>query len=114
MCYNSARVIIGDSYNVRSKQILIKLGRKNLNDRRNSQITSYVAKAPRKKGPENICNMFKILHNENCNLTNNNLMLMLSKPRSKAMKRAFSYEDAKIWKNQSIENKRIILNSLIT
>ena len=91
----AARVITEDSYDVRSQQILIKLGWKILNDCRNLQITSYEAKALRKEGPENICNMFKILHNENYNLRNKNLMLMLSKPRSNAMKTAFSYEGAK-------------------
>ena len=65
----AARVITGDSYEVRSKDILHKLGWKNLSERRKSQITPYVTKALRKECSENICNMYKPSNNKNYNLT---------------------------------------------
>ena len=71
----TTRVMTGDSDEVRSKDVLHKLGLKNLNERRKSQIMSYVTKSVRKERPENICNMFKISNNENYSLRNNNVML---------------------------------------
>ena len=106
-----ARAITGYSYEVRSKNVLNKLVWKNLNERRKSQIISYVTKSVRKECPKNICNMFRISNNENYNLRYNNLMLRLSKPKTNAMKKAFSYEGAKVWNNQSAEYKSIILNN---
>ena len=38
--------------------------------------------------------------NENYNLRSNNKMLMLSKPKTNAMKRSFCYAAAKVWNNR--------------
>ena len=44
--------------------------------------------------------MFQITNNENYNLRSNNKMLMLSKPKTNAMKRSFSYAAAKVWNSR--------------
>ena len=82
----AAGVITGDSYDTRSKDILSKLGWKNLEERRISQTEAYVTKALQGKCPENINAMFRPWNRENYRLRNNNLVLMLSKPNTNAMK----------------------------
>ena len=51
--------------------------------------------------PPAIASMFQITNNENYNLRSNNKMLMLSKPKTNAMKRSFSYAAAKVWNTES-------------
>ena len=46
--------------------------------------------------------MFVTVNRENYQLRDNNLVLMLSKPNTNAMKRSFSYPAAKIWNSQDI------------
>ena len=108
----AARVITGDTYDVRSVDVLNKLGWKNLEERRDVQTESYVTNALRGKCPENINEMFKPLNRDHYQLRDNNLVLMLSKPRTNAMKRSFSYAAAKIWNNQNINIRREILTQL--
>ena len=55
----AAKIITGDRYDVRSKDILSKLGWKSLDERRMNQMQSYVSKALHKKCLENINEMFK-------------------------------------------------------
>ena len=108
----AARFITGDTYYVRSKYILTKLGWKNLDECRILQTESYVTKALHKKCPEGINEMFKFSNNEKCQLRNNVLVLMLSKPKTNAMERNFSYTGAKIWNNQTIDSRNKVLNEL--
>ena len=84
----AARVITGDSYDIRSKDISNKLRWKNLEERRISQTEAYVTKALQGKCPENINAMFIPSNIENHQLRDNNLVLMLSKPNTNAMKRS--------------------------
>ena len=51
-------------------------------------------------------------NNEKYQLRNNNLVLMLSKPKTNAMKRSFSNTGAKIWNNQTIDTRNKVLNEL--
>ena len=81
----AARVITDDSYDIRSKDILSKLGWKNLEERRISQTEAYVTKALQEKCPENINAMFTPSNTKNYQLRDNNLVLMLSKPNTNAM-----------------------------
>ena len=106
----AARVITGDSYDIRSKDILNKLGWKNLEERRISQTEAYVTKALRGKCPENINAMFLPSNIENYQLRDNNLVLMLSKPNTNAMKRSFSYAAAKIWNSQDARIRKEVLD----
>jgi hypothetical protein len=63
----------------------------NLEERRNSQIISYVNKALHKNCPQGISEMFQFSHNVNHNLRSNDLMLRLANPKINAMKKSFSY-----------------------
>ena len=56
--------------------------------------------------------MFKFPNNEKYQFKNNNLVLMLSKPKTNAMKWSFSYTGAKIWNNQTIDTRNKVLNEL--
>ena len=108
---NVARVISGDTYDIRSEGILRKFGWRNLDDRRTSQILSHVNKALHKKCPNRINEIFELSENEKYNLRSNNLMLMLSKPNTNAMKRSFSYAAAKIWNTQyTYEKSKVLTN----
>ena len=55
-----------------------------------------VNKALNHRCPPAITSMFHIANNENYDLRSNNKMLMLSKPKTNAMKRSFSYLAAKV------------------
>ena len=59
----AARVITGSTYDVRSSEILNKLGWKTLHERRQDQMASYVSKALTGKCPENISHMFEMSKN---------------------------------------------------
>ena len=99
-------LITGDTYDIRSKDVLSKLGWNNLEERRNSQTISYVNKALQKNCPEGITEMFQFSCNDNHNLRSNNLMLRLAKPKTNAMKKSFSYAAANIWNSQSISERK--------
>ena len=68
----AARVVTGDSYDIRSKDILNKLGWKNLEERRISQTEAYVTKALQGKCLENITAMFLPSNIENYQLRDDN------------------------------------------
>ena len=51
----------------------------------------------RNKVPALISELFQISINDQCNLTSNETMLKLDKPKTKSMKRSFSYYEAKAW-----------------
>ena len=104
----AARVISGDSYDIRSKDILNKLGWKNLKDF--SQTEACVTKALQGKCPENINAMLIPSNIENYQLRDNNLVLMVSKPNTNAMKRSFSYAAAKIWNSQDARIRKEVLD----
>ena len=106
----AARVITGDTYDIRSKDVLSKLGWNNLEERRNSQTISYVNNALQKNCPEGITEMFQFSCNDNHNLRSNNLMLRLAKPKTNAMKKSFSYAAANIWNSQSISERKKVIN----
>ena len=93
----AARVITGDTYEIRSFDILKKLNWKTLGERRKEQKIVYVPKALTSKCPENITNMFKISKSDRYNLRSNNKTLMLPKPKTNLMKRTFGYTAAKGW-----------------
>jgi hypothetical protein len=77
------RVVTGDTYEIRSTDILKKLNWKTLEERRKQQKIAYVAKALSNQCPENVSTMFKISNSDKYNLRSNNKMLMLSKPKTK-------------------------------
>jgi hypothetical protein len=105
----AARVITGDTYEIRSTDILKKLNWKTLEERRKEQKLAYVAKSLSNQCPENVSTMFKISNSDKYNLRSNNKMLMLSKPKTNSMKRTFGYAAAKDWNYNSKNYKSIYL-----
>ena len=100
----AARVITGDTYDIRSYEILDKLGWKTLEERREEQMASIVTKPLNNECPPD-SSMFEFSNNTNYNLRSNKNTLLLSKPKTNAMKRSFSYVAAKV------SNKFLILNT---
>ena len=82
---------------------MIKLGWKNLEGRRIPQTEAYITKALQGKFPENIIKQ-NVCNRKQRKLSteDNNLVLMLSKPNTNAMKKSFSYAAATIWNSQDI------------
>jgi hypothetical protein len=81
----AVRVITGDTYEIRSTDILKKLNWKTLEERSKEQKLAYVAKALSNQCHENVSTMFKISNSDKYNLRSNNKMLMLLKPKSNLM-----------------------------
>ena len=100
----AARVITGDNYDVRSKQILLKLGWKTLDERRQNLMEKYMSNIVNDNCPEIIGNLFEKCNNYDYNLRSNGKFLRLSKPNTNSMKRSFSYMGAKTW-NQHLNDK---------
>ena len=100
----AARVITGDNYDVRSKQILLKLGWKTLDERRQNLMEKYMSNIVNNNCPEIIGNLFEKCNNYDYNLRSNGKFLRLSKPNTNSMKRSFSYMGAKTW-NQHLNDK---------
>ena len=99
----AARVITGDTYDVRSRKILLKLRWETLEKRSEEQMIDMVNKALNHMCPLAITSMFHIANNENYDLRSNNKTLMLSKPKTNTMKRSFTYQAAQVWNNQTRE-----------
>ena len=106
----SARVITVDTYETRSENILNRLNWKTLKERE-QQTIKLVNKALKNECPTNISSIFSIFVNENYELRNNNVKLALSKPKTNAMKRSFSYYGAVTWNNQNLEERENILTT---
>ena len=92
----AARVITGNTYDVRSSEVLLKLRCERLDKRREKQMIDIVNKALNHMCPPAITSMFHMVDNESYDLRSNNKTLMLSKPKANAMKRSFRYLAAKI------------------
>ena len=103
------RVISGDSYEIRLKDILQKLKRKPLNYCRLEQLLVLTNKILQKNAQKFLTELFNIAENEIYNLQSNNNTLMLSKPRTNAMKRSFSYKAAYVWNSLPIDLKNTVL-----
>jgi hypothetical protein len=97
----AARVITGDIYDIRSKDILNKLNWKNLSVKRKEKASAYVSKAITGNLPKNIAEKFKISNSERYDLRSNNKFLALPKPKTNSMVRTFGYAAAKIWNERN-------------
>ena len=86
----AARIITGDTYDIRSRQILERLGWKTLEERREDKLKKYVIKIIEGDRPETISNLSKKCDNPNYNLRSKGKLLRLSKPNTNAMKRSFT------------------------
>ena len=99
----AARVITGDTCDVRSSKILLKLRWETLDKRREEQMIDMVNKALNHMCPPAITSMFHIANKENYDFRSNNQTLMLSKPKTNTMNGSFSCLGAKVWNNRTTE-----------
>ena len=100
----AARVITGDSCDIRSEQVRGKLGWKTFEERRENKLTKYMSKAIEEDCPEILSNLLEKCNNEKYNLRSNGKLLRLSKPNTNSMQRSFSYKGAKVWNQQINKN----------
>ena len=108
----AARIITGDNWEIRSKDVLNKLNWLPLNQRRLTDTLLFIRKIFKDEVPISISDQFQLSVNEQYNLRSNCTMLKLAKPRTNTLKRSFSYHVAKTWnklltdlKNLSISDK---------
>ena len=100
----ASRVITGDNYDVRSKQILLKLGWKTLKQRQKNLMEKYMSNIVNDNCPEIIGNLFEKCNSCDYSLRSNGKFLRLSKRNTNSMKRSFSYMGAETWNNISMKN----------
>ena len=91
----AARVITGDKWEIRSKDVLSKLNWQPLNQIRLVKTLLFMRKILKNEVPTSISDQFHISVNDQYNLRSNFTMLKLAKPRTNALKRNFSYHGAK-------------------
>ena len=106
----AARVITGDNWETRSKDVLNKLDWKNLKERRLFETLMFMRKILKNEVPALISELFQTSSNDQYNLRSNDTMLKLAKPKTNAMKRSFSYYGAKAWNYLPADLKNLELN----
>ena len=95
----AARIITGDSYDIRSNEVFQKLNWLPMNT--HLQIRENIAtfKALIGNSPAYLTNSFNRCSNETYNLRSNFDQLSLAKPNTNFLKKSFSYRAAKSWNN---------------
>ena len=99
----AARVITGQSYDVRSTQILESLNWMPIEDILKKREIIMTFKALTNRLPDYVQNFFTKCENSNYSLRSNNVKLSLPKPRTNFLKRSFSYRAAQGWNELSDE-----------
>ena len=99
----AARVITGQSYDVRSTQILESLNWMPIEDILKKREIIMTSKALTNRLPDYVQNFFTRCENSNYCLRSNNVKLSLPKPRTNFLKRSFSYRAAQGWNELSDE-----------
>ena len=109
----AARVITGDNWEIRSKDVLSKLNWQPLNQIRLVKTLLFMRKILKNEVPTSISDQFHISVNDQYNLRSNFTMLKLAKPRTNALKRSFSYHGAKTWNNLPTELKNLTISERV-
>ena len=110
----AARVITGQSYEVRSTQILESLNWIPIEDTLKNRETTMTFKALTNRLPDYVQNFFKTSENCNYSLRSNNIKLSLPKPKTNFLKRSFSYRAAQGWNELSDEITKNIQDLSLT
>ena len=97
------RVITGQSYDIRSTQILESLNWMPIEDILKKREIIMTFKALTNRLPDYVQNFFTRCENSNYSLRSNNVKLSLPKPRTNFLKRSFSYRAAQGWNELSDE-----------
>ena len=93
----AARVITGETYAVRSTQILENLGWTSIDEALKKRETLMTFKALTGRSPNYLTELFTTCENDNYHLRSNNTKLSLLKPKTNFLNRSFSYRAAKAW-----------------
>ena len=104
-----ARVITGQSYEVRSTQILESLNWVPIEDTLKNRETTMTFKALTNRLPDYVQNFFKKSENCNYSLRSNNIKLSLPKPKTNFLKRSFSYRAGTNYRMKKLKIFRICL-----
>jgi hypothetical protein len=99
----AARVITGDTYDVRSTQILNNLNWLPIEELLKKREVIMTFKALTGRLPQYLVKLFTRCQNNNYNLRSNQTKLALPKPKTNFLKRSFSYRAAKSWNELSSE-----------
>ena len=91
----AARVITGDTYDVRSTQTLDSLNWLPLEERLKRREIIMAFKILSGRSPRYLEKLFSVSQNDNYNLRSNQTKLKLPKPKTNFFKRSFSYRAAK-------------------
>ena len=106
----AARVITGQSYEVRSAQILESLNWIPIEDMLRKRETVMTFKALTNRLPDYVQNFFQKSENSKYSLRSNNVKLSLPKPKTNFLERSFSYRAAKGWNELSDEITKNVQN----
>ena len=93
----AARVITGDTYDVRSTQTLDSLNWLPLEELLKQREIIMAFKILSGRSPRYLEKLFSVSQNDNYNLRSNQTKLKLPKPKTNFLKRSFSYRAAKSW-----------------
>ena len=93
----AARAITGESYEVRSTDILQKLNWIPIEKILMKRETIMTFKALTGRSPDYLQDLFRKSENKNYSLRSNNKKLSLPKPRTNFLKQSFSYRAAQRW-----------------
>ena len=109
----AARIITGDNWEIRSKDVLNKLNWLPLNQRRLTDTLLFMRKIFKDEVPISISDQFQLSVNEQYNLRSNCAMLKPEKPRTNTLKRSFSYHAAKTWNKLPTDLKNLNISDKI-
>ena len=103
----AARIITGDNWEIRSKDVLKKLNWLPLNQLPLTDTLLFMRKILKDEVPVSISDQFQLSVNNQYNLRSNCTMLKLAKPRTNTLKRSFSYHAAKTWNKLPTDLKNL-------
>ena len=95
----AARIITGDSYEIRSDAVRSKLGWGTLQERRDKIMSKLMKQIMDNNSINYLRELFTISLNTVYPLRSNNCSLSLPKPNTNAFKRSFCYKGAAAWNN---------------
>ena len=95
--HKAGHIITCDSYDISATCTRSKFGWKDLQSRRDEQRSNLVLKIiTGELNLENLSHSFPIINHDSHNLTSNNYMLSLPKPRTNALKKGSGYRGSVI------------------
>ena len=95
----AARIITGESYEIRSSDLLRKLNWPILKERRPHQKAMFMFKVKNEQVAQSVAELFSVTNNENHELRSNNKNYFNDKPKTNFIKESIGYSGASYWNN---------------